>query len=245
MHTRLATLRRRAPALLPVALAASVALGSAAAVLAADTAVPAGGTPRTVQRAEALWSHDGLRRTEVKGLDLVYVRPGAKMGGYRRVMLDPVQVAFRRDWDQSTVAGMRIRSEDALRIKNRFAKQLRDAAVKELSRGGYEVVEQGGDDVLQVGVSIVDLYLNAPDVQTAARVLTYTMSSGEMTLVAELRDSASGEIIARVLDRRLGRDRGFFRITTSIDNDIEAGEAAQTWAKILRERLDAARRIGS
>jgi hypothetical protein len=64
-----------------------------------------------------------------------------------------------------------------------------------------------------------------------------------MTLVAELRDAPSGELVARVLDRRVGRDRGSFEITTSVDNVAAARDAARAWARILREQLDAARRI--
>ena len=98
--------------------------------------------------------------------------------------------------------------------------------------------------VLALDAAIVDLYINAPDVTGASPVQRYTLSVGEMTLQAELRDSPTGEVLARVLDRREGRDRGVFELTTSVDNAAAAREAARAWAAILRRQLDAAKDIG-
>ena len=167
-----------------------------------------------LKRAEAEWSHDGLRRADVRGLDLVYVREGASLAGYRQVWLKSVEVAFRRDWPGAPRPGSRISAADLTEIKSGLAKVLREETARELGRGGYTLVEGPGEDVLEVDVSIVDLYINAPDVPAAARVQRYTLSVGEMTLVAELRDAPSGELVARVLDRREGRDRGQFELTT-------------------------------
>ncbi|MCC6172177.1 MAG: DUF3313 family protein [Gammaproteobacteria bacterium] len=196
-----------------------------------------------LKRTEAEWSHDGLRRAEIRGLDLVYLREGASLAGYRQVWLKSVEVAFRRDWPGATRPGSRIAASELANIKSGLAKILREETARELGRGGYALVEGPGEDVLEVDVSIMDLYINAPDVPTAARVQRYTLSVGEMTLVAELRDAPSGELVARVLDRREGRDRGRLELTTSVDNVAAARTAARDWARILRRQLDAARGI--
>lgn len=197
-----------------------------------------------LKRTEAEWSHDGLRRAKVPGLDLVYAREGATLAGYDKVWLRGVDVAFRRDWRQSPQPGSRIVSGDLSRIKDGLAKILRDELGRELARGGYALVEAPGDGALELDVSIVDLYINAPDVPSALPVQRYTLSVGEMTLQAELRDAPTGEVIARVLDRREGRDRGVLELTTSVDNAAAAREAARAWAGILRRQLDAAKGIG-
>ena len=44
-------------------------------------------------------TEDGLELTKVKGVDLMYRRPGATLTGYNKVMVDPVQVAFSKSWD--------------------------------------------------------------------------------------------------------------------------------------------------
>lgn len=197
-----------------------------------------------LKRTEAEWSHDGLRRAKVSGLDLVYAREGATLAGYDKVWLRGVDVAFRRDWRQSPQPGSRIVAGDVSRIKDGLAKILRDELGRELARGGYALADGPGAGVLELDAAIVDLYINAPDVTGASPVQRYTLSVGEMTLQAELRDSPTGEVLARVLDRREGRDRGVFELTTSVDNAAAAREAARAWAAILRRQLDAAKDIG-
>src|ERR1700761_3592379 len=42
---------------------------------------------------------DGLQRVQVKGLDLVYRKPGVSLAGYNKIMVDPLQVSFSKDRD--------------------------------------------------------------------------------------------------------------------------------------------------
>jgi len=79
--------------------------------------------------------------------------------------------------------------------------------------GGYQVVTEPGPDTLLVIPAIVDLYITAPDTNVAARSRTYTANSGRMTLVLELRDSVTGETLARVVDSQSGRNIGIMTIT--------------------------------
>lgn len=229
------------------ATAASVFGSAIVATLLAFTGPPASadqGTPTTKRQAAAEWSEDGLQKTEVKGLDLVYKRPDASLAGYTKVLLKPASVSFRRNWERTAADGRRIRSEDAQRIKDGLATLLHDEMAKELASGGYAVVESTGDDVLEVGVSIVDLYITAPDVPTASMTRTYALSVGEMTMIAELRDSASSDLIARIYDHAAGREFGRMRFITRVDNVAEARSAASAWARALRNQLDLARKSG-
>lgn len=221
--------------------AATLACGVILATAALAPAAAAAPGDSRLRRAAAEWSHDGLRRTQVPGLDLVYVREGASLAGYDKVWLRSVDVAFRRDWRPAARPGSRLVDADVARIKDGLARILRDEAGRELARGGYALVDGAATGVLAVDVSIVDLYINAPDVPGGPPVQRYTLSVGEMTLQADLRDAPSGETLARVLDRREGRDLGEFQLTTAVDNAGEARDAVRAWARILRQRLDAAR----
>jgi hypothetical protein len=51
-------------------------------------------------------------------------------------------------------------------------------------------------------------------------------------------------VIARVIDRREGRDTGMMTLSSSVVNAGEARSIAASWARILRSRLDAAHGIG-
>ena len=72
----------------------------------------------------------------------------------------------------------------------------------------------------------------------------YTVSAGEMTLFAELYDSETGEVLARVVDRREGRGSGRMSFSNSVTNTEEARSVASVWARVLRNGLDKAHAIG-
>jgi len=195
---------------------------------------------------EAALSHDGLQKVNVKGIFLAYVRPGASLAGYGRIKLAPVEVAFHKDWDP-TRAGSRIKlsAEERENIRTGLAKVVYDEFARVLqSKSSYTVVDEVGPDVLRVKVSILNLYVNAPDTMTAGRSRTYTVSAGEMTLFAELFDSESGQTLARVIDRREARETGMMTLSNSVVNSSEAAAIASSWARILRDALDRAHGVG-
>jgi Protein of unknown function (DUF3313) len=195
---------------------------------------------------ETAMSYDGLEKISIKGIDLAYARPGATLAGYDRVMLDPVDVAFHKNWNP-TRAGSRIKlsAEDRERIRAGVAKIVFDEFVKELqTKSSYQVVNEAGPDVLRVKVNIVNLYVNAPDTRTAASSRTYVVSAGEMTLFAELYDAETGELLARVVDRREARTAPTLMLANSVVNAEEARSIASIWARILRDAMDKAHGIG-
>lgn len=188
-------------------------------------------------------SWDGLERVERRGLDQVFVRPGTDLSQYDKVMLDPVEVSFDRSWDPR---GSRIGLEtaDPQAIRKGLASLAREVFREELeAAGGYELVEEPGPDVLRVRAQIVDLYINAPDIPRASATRTYVVNAGRMTLVAELYDSQTNALIARVVDRERGREYGIneLQIANAVTNTAEARRVLREWADILRNALDRAR----
>lgn len=190
-------------------------------------------------------SADGLEQIKVKGIDLVYSRPGTQLASYSKLKIDPVQVAFRKDFEpKKTGSHMKLGTEELERIRSDVGKLVYEEFVKELGKSTYAKVEVAGPDVLHVRPSILDLYVNAPDSMEAGRSRTYTMSAGEMTLVMDIADSETGQVLARVYDKREGRDTGSISWSNSVTNQAEARRIAANWAGILRARLDAAHGIG-
>jgi hypothetical protein len=80
---------------------------------------------------------------------------------------------------------------------------------------------------------------------SAGRTRSYALSVGEMSMAAELRDSTSGDLIARIHDHEAGREYMDLRMITRVDNVAEARSAAEGWARALRNQLDLARKIGA
>jgi hypothetical protein len=186
---------------------------------------------------------DGLRRIQVAGLQEVYARPNADLGSYSKILLEPIEVSFRRNWNPNP-GGWPISTEEKEQIREGLARIVREEVTRELSRSGrYQVVETAGDDVLRIDAEIRDLVINAPDSNRAGITRTYTLSAGEMTLVAELRDAPTNDLIARVVDRKRDPELPWFELTTRVDNAAAARRAAADWALILRRQLDTAHEV--
>jgi len=184
---------------------------------------------------------DGLVRQPGTRLGAIFVKPDAEIVAYRSVLLDPVQVSFARNWDPSRGGrsqSSRLNASDIEAIKTGLADLFRETFRAELARGGYQLVDEIGPDTLRVTAAIVDLYVTAPDTMSAGRSRTYTANSGRMTLVAELRDSVTGEILARAIDARTGRSTGTLDFTNRVTNTADARRAIGIWATALRQALD-------
>jgi Protein of unknown function (DUF3313) len=183
---------------------------------------------------------EGLAPIDIKGLDHVYARPGANLSRYDKVMLDPVEVSFSKNWKPDRAGGP-ITAAEKQTIKVRLAQIFRQELKKELQGpGGYGVVDATDEDVLRIRAEIRDLYINAPDVPRSGPSRVYAVSVGEMRLVAELRDGPTGALIARVVDFKKDPDAPWLHLTTRVDNEAAARRAVADWARILRRQLDAA-----
>jgi Protein of unknown function (DUF3313) len=197
------------------------------------------------EKLEQALSYDGLEKISVKGIDMAFARPGATLAEYKSVMIDPVSVSFHKDWKPEVTGTRRdLSTSERQKISSAVGQAVFDSFVDELKKGGYSLVTEAGPDVLRVRPVILNLYATAPDVMTPGRSRVYTTSAGEMTLVAELIDSETGEVVARVLDRHLSRDTGTFEVSSSVTNSAEVKRAASAWARILRGALDKSKDIG-
>jgi len=171
----------------------------------------------------------------------LYVRPGASLKGYAHVRLEPLQVAFDKNWDpnSSRVGTNRLTKDDFDRIKKALADEFAKVWTKDLKDAGYDVVTEAGEDVLDVTPFVVDLYIAAPDKPTAGRSRTYTADPGRMTLVSELRDSDTGQILARAIDAR-SKSWNSFMVASSVSNMSAASQIISRWAAALVDALNEA-----
>jgi len=192
---------------------------------------------------------DGLARVDGFRFADVYVRPGADLSHYQHLEVTDCQVAFRKNWlrDQnrdSRSVTTRLRQDDVDRIRSEVGTACNSEFRAALERApAYPLVDvpPEGEDTLILQPAIVNLDINAPDVQSAARMRSYTTSAGEMTLVLEMVDGATGEVQARIVDRRRGVDQGTLQWTSSVTNRAEFNRILKRWADLLRDGLDRVR----
>jgi len=223
----------------------TIAAARAVGLLALSLALTGALGASNKKELEALMSKDGLQKTSVRNIDLVYARPGATLAPYKRVKLDPVKVAFSPSWNPDrTGSTLKLSTQEKENIRSAVAKLVEEEFARELQRSGrYQVTTDSGPDVLRVQAGIVNLYINAPDTGTG-RSRTIVSSAGEMTLIAELTDSASGQVLARVADRREATNSRI-QLTNSFVNESEARLIAASWARALTKALDNAHQIGA
>jgi len=217
-----------------------------AACLLALTVALTNAPAATKKEVDQALSQGGLHKIKVKDIDLAYARPGASLAAYKRIKIDPVEVEFRKAKDPARAgSAIKLSSEEREKIRSNVARAVQEEFAKELQKSSaYKVASDAGPDVLRVKPRILDLYVNAPDVGPG-RTRTLVSSAGEMTLVAELSDSASGQVLARVADQRDASKGGRLYLVNGTVNEEEARKIAAGWAQILRKALDKAHGIGS
>lgn len=187
---------------------------------------------------------DGLKRVASNQVDHLYKLPQATLSAYDSVKLDPIMVEFDKNWDPNRSGGSlqgRITNEDMEKIKSNLASAFQEQFTDDLTKGGYKVVDSDGTHVLRVSAAIANLYITAPQKATSQNIKTYTTETGRMTLVAELRDSVTNQLLARAVDTEQGRESHNFTLTTSAANSADASMALSKWAGVLVKALDAAR----
>jgi hypothetical protein len=183
---------------------------------------------------------DGLVAVEDSEVYSAFINPDADFGVFSRVAILEPHVAFRSNWqrDQNRSRSRNVRHSDMERIKNDVAGLLKDVFIEQLEAAGFEVVNYAGDDVLLLRPAIIDLDVTAPDLQRAGRSRNYSAGTGAATLLLELFDSGSGEILGRAFDRRTaGRRGGFATVSNRVTNRADARREFRAWADKLIEFL--------
>jgi hypothetical protein len=185
---------------------------------------------------------DGLVQVRTSAVGGAYVKPGARLGGYRKVMIDPVKVSYKRTPRSSTRGAGLGDANFALDEKEmaNLQRLFQESFEKEFSRSQiFEVVREPGPDVLRVSGWIIDLVVRAPR-ERAGSDVTFVRSAGEMTLVLDVRDSQSHAPLARIADRRAVQPAGGYGLYESNTVNItgELRRVFTRWARFLREGLD-------
>jgi hypothetical protein len=199
------------------------------------------GTSALAEEEAGTFDWDGLVAIEESRVHAAFVNPEADFSVFQRVsILDP-HVAFRSNWqrDQNRSRSRNVRATDMERIKEDVAALFKDVFTERLEAAGYEVVNYADEDVLVLRPAIIDLDVTAPDTRSTGRQRTYTTNTGAATLMLELFDSLSGEIIGRAADRRAaGSTGGFATQANRVTNRSNARREFRVWADKLIEFLD-------
>jgi len=141
---------------------------------------------------------EGLQQVSARNFEAAFVRPGVTFANYGKLMVDELELAFRtpdREQNQFPLG------EDQ---KTRFRAAMATAFGEELGKlEAVDVVTEPGPDVLALHVRVQDIVARAPGRRVGGGRAGFALETvGEMTLVLELRDSQSDEILVRAFDRQ-------------------------------------------
>jgi len=159
--------------------------------------------------------------------DDVYIKQGVDFSRYNSVQIRAISVWYPNDaaHPDENVSGRNI-----AKAQNLF----KQVMIDELG-DNYKVVDQPARDALWLHVEFIDLRsLNPGDpIPAEVRGKKFRTQAGHITLVAELRDSVSEEVLARAAD--LGRQSQGGPGIVEWDK-IEAD--FRKWAVMLRDWMD-------
>ncbi|WP_317932919.1 DUF3313 family protein [Halioxenophilus sp. WMMB6] len=191
-------------------------------------------------------SHDGLQRVEQDAFDAVYRKPGLDLSSYQQVQIETCQVSLKSNWlrdqnQRSHELNRRVTDEDVAKIKSTLAGLCNEIFTEKLTGNShFQLVSEPGEAVLQLTPSIIDLDIQAPDVDRLGNTRTYVTSEGSMTLVLEARDAITGEILGRVVDKHKGHGQGYLTWTNAAIQKQEAKRLLRSWGDALNRMAEQA-----
>ena len=200
------------------------------------------GLPTVQTGPDAEVSFDGLHRVDHSRAKMAWMKPDIDLKDYKKIMLLGAGIEYRAVRHK---AGRRTYSQDTEffgisdRQKEQVRATVRDAFYKELGKSKvFSLADTPGPDTLLIRGALLDVVSRRPP-DKAGRGQVYLASYGEATLVIEVRDSMSTEILARAIDRRAAEPFGASGAQANVVSaKVEVSRLASHWANTLRYRLE-------
>ena len=180
---------------------------------------------------------DGLHSVSSRYFDAAMVRSGVDFSHYQGILLRESELAFKTPDRSKQQFPLSSEQKDGFRtvLDSQFAEQLTNLE-------NLRISNDVGPDVLAVRVRVQDILTTVPPqgVGQSGWGSLSLRALGEATLVIELSDSESGELLARVYDRSAVEGVAVAQKQAAPITRFQDVEAmCKRWAATVRERLDA------
>jgi len=181
-------------------------------------------------------TEEGLHRVDPSIMESAWVRPDLDLSRYTRILLMPTAVQFREVGERSYDARTR-ESVTEFPVGDEKKEWLRGVwrgavDARFAQEQSYELYDGVGSNVLVVQGFLVDVVSHIPP-ETPGSSFSWVRDPWEASVVLELRDATTTELLARTIDRRYGE--GFMdpgKVWMLTEGLLER------WAQVLSERLD-------
>ncbi len=196
--------------------------------------------PKVQTGPDAETTFDGLVRIDNSRFSNAWIDPDVDLSLYNKVMPGGAEFEFRSVQKVSSAAARRSNENEfwmSDSAKERVVETVSAVFEEELARSEhFEVVHEAGPETLIIVGAMHDIVSRVPP-DHIGRGAIFLRSVGEATLIIELSDSLSGEVIYRAVDRRAAESSTATR-SNSASNQAEVRRLARRWATRLREGLD-------
>ena len=199
------------------------------AVIAAVTIVAGCAVEPTIQTGpNAETTFDGLVRVDNARFAGAWVDPDVDLKQYTKIIPGGAEFEFRNVQKMSTSAARRS-NENEFWIsdtnKQRLIDTVTEVFTEELQKSeSFTVTDEPAPDALIIIGGLHDIVSQVPP-KDVGRSEVWLRSVGEATLVIELRDSLSNEVVYRAVERRAAENVG---------NQMIRANTATTWAEVRR-----------
>ncbi len=199
-----------------------------------------GAQPILATGSDADVTEEGLHRVHPSIMEAAWVRPDLDLSRYTRILLVPTGVQFRE------VAGRRYN----VRTKATVTEFPLDDQKKEWLRGvwrravdakfeeSYGLYDGVGSNVLVVQGFLVDVVSRIPP-DSVGSDISVIRDPWSASVVLELRDGTTTELLARTIDRR--NAEGLVNVSTVW---VRTEDLVERWAQVLSDRLEQLSDVG-
>ncbi len=215
-----------------------ILLTFAAMAIAGCTSAPA-----TIQQgADAEVSFDGLHAIDNSIFREAWADPDIDFSRYSKFMPGGAFFEYRAVKKRSGTTRA-ISSQSEFYIDDKAREKLKEVVSEifneELAKSSrFTVTDAPGPDVLIIRGGLHDIVSMVPP-EIIGRGDVYLSSVGEITLILEVVDSMSGEVIVRAVERRaLDRSGGMAMRSSTVNTWAEVRRVTRRWATKLRDGLD-------
>ena len=183
---------------------------------------------------------ENLTRVESANFDTLYIKPELDLGRYNQYRMEPLGVDFARGWQasQNISDPLTITDSDIATIKQELADSFRSVFTRTLEQSDkLKMTNQAGPGVLSIQPAIVNLNIINPTNNVAYQKTILADHGATMSIEIELRDSATNELLMKILDQGRTRDYTDFRQQEVVKNKSDSNKLLQDWAFALRRAM--------
>ncbi len=182
-------------------------------------------------------NYEGLADAASRAFDIAQVRPGVDFSAYSGIVIGAPELAYRTPDRSALEFPLSEEQKDNLRdmVIEAFRSELSELAALQLAG-------EPGEKVLRLNIRIEDIsaIVSSKSLGAVGRASAFLEASAEATLVLELRDSRSNEILARGVDVRTVEGAALSRPDRTVETRFEDVEkVCRRWAAVARAGLEA------